>query len=228
MARLQLFWPKDSDGYHLETTPAGSFGTAIGNYDARTWIVENGGEPLPMEDRFTIPGLYRRLAEIRTARARRPRPANAKGAMDFVENYGFLGEGMQDGRESVDFIAHNIRVARGLVRVIDRKDWINIQRWAIVNSKSIKLYPEFRYLGNDRSELFFGPGNLIDAIWLQALQDIANATQFETCDRPGCPEWFAVGPGTGHTRVNRPGGARYCTPKCQRAHAYMRKKGASK
>ncbi len=227
MARLQLFWPKDSDGYHLETTPAGS-DTVLGSHDAQTWIVANQGKPLPMEDRFTIPGLYRRLAELGTARTRRPRPANAKGARDFVENYGFLGEGLQDGRESVDFIAHNIRVARELVRVIDRKDWINIQRWTFVNASRIKLYPQFRYLGDDRSELFFGPGRLIDAIWLQALQDVANATQFETCDRPGCPEWFAVGPGTGRARVNRPGGARYCSPKCQRAHAYMKKRGASK
>jgi len=215
MARLQLFWPKDSDGYRLD--------------DTETWIVANQGEPLPMKDCFLIPGLYRRLAELRTARSRRPRPANAEGALDFVENYGFLGEGLQDGRESVDFIAHEIRVARGLARAIDRKDWINIQRWAIVNSKGIRLYPEFYYSGNgDRSELFFGPNRLIDAIYLQALQEVAHATQFETCDRPGCPEWFAVGPGTGRARVNRPGGARYCSPTCQRAHAYMKKKGASK
>ncbi len=225
MAHLQLFWPKDSNGYRLEKTPPGP-GRA--DVDARTWVVANQGEPLPMEDRFMIPGLYRRLAELGTARTRRPRPANAKGALDFVESYGFLGEDLQDGRESVDFIARCIRVARELVRAIDRKEWIEIQRWTFLNAKGIRLYPEFRYLGDDRSELFFGPNRLIDAIWLQALQDVANATQFEKCDRPGCPEWFAVGPGTGRARIRRPGGARYCSPKCQRAHAYMRKKGISK
>ena len=222
MAHLQLLWPKDSDGYHLETTPTNRWGGGI------TYVVANQGKPL-FEDRFKIQGLYRRLAELGTARNRRPRPANAKGALDFVENYGFLEERAHGHRESVDRIAHSIRVARALVRAIDKKDWFSIERWVFENAKGIRLYPHFHYFKDeDRSELFFGPGSLIDAILLQALQDVANATQFETCDRPGCPEWFAVGPGTGRARVNRPGGARYCTPKCQRAHAYMKKKGASK
>ena len=243
MARFQLLWPKDADGYRIvEETPGPprppslawpfpSGRTLLDDAGPTTWIVANQGKPF-FEDRFKIQGLWRRLAELGTARNRRPRPANAKGALDFVENYGFLRERDHGGRESVEFIAHNIRVARALVRVIDRKDWSRLDRWALDNASAIRLHPKFHFIeDDDRSELFYGPNTLIDAIWLQALQDVANGTELIKCDRPGCPEWFAAGPGTGrqkiHERVDRPP-VRYHSPSCQKAHAYMKKKGVSK
>lgn len=38
------------------------------------------------------------------------------------------------------------------------------------------------------------------------------------CKRPDCGEWFAYGPGTKHRET-----AVYCSPKCQKAHAYERR-----
>lgn len=196
-----------------------------------TWIVANQGKP-EIKDRFNIQGLYRRLAELGTPRNRRPRPANAKGALDFVETYGFLRERAHGHRESVESIAHSIRVARALVQVIDRKEWSKLTTWVFENASKIRLHPEFHFVEDeDRCDLFYGPRTLIDAIWLQALQDVAHGTDLIKCDRPGCPEWFAVGPGTKrqkpHERIDRPP-VRYCTPKCAKAHAYMKKKGDTK
>lgn len=227
MAQLQLRWPRDSDGYHLETTPAGSGRTILESHDEITWIVANRGRP-QLVDAMKIHGLVRRLASWRRAQHHMLRPANAKGALDFVEKYGFLAAGYGT-REAVGFIAHHITVARELVRVINRKDWPSLEKWAFDNAQAIRLHPTFAHIEDeDRSELFFEPSKLIDAIYIQALQDVANATQFETCGRPGCPEWFAVGPGTGRSRVKRPSGLRYCSQKCQKAHDYMKKKGISK
>lgn len=213
----------DSDGYHLEPERVGSGRT----HDAQTWIVANRGRPRSTHC-MEIPGLIRRLAKWRVGQDHKTRPANAKGALNFVRTYGFL-RAEHGGRENVEFIANEIRVARAVVRAIERKDWSVLERWAFDNASKIGLRPVFQYIEpEDRSELFFAPKTLIDAIYLQALQDVANATEFETCDRPGCPEWFAVGPGTGRARVKRASGRRYCTPKCEKAHAYMRKKGVSK
>lgn len=47
-----------------------------------------------------------------------------------------------------------------------------------------------------------------------------------TCDHPSCDVVFAIGPGTNQPRLNRE--VAYCTPKCQKAHAYMKRKDAAK
>ena len=80
--------------------------------------------------------------------------------------------------------------------------------------------------GMERPELFYRPSNLLSAIYLQALQDASGGAELQKCHRPGCPNYFQVGPGTGRPRLNR--GVAYCEPKCQKAHAYMKKKGISK
>ncbi len=76
--------------------------------------------------------------------------------------------------------------------------------------------------GMERPDLYYRPGSLLSAIYLQALQDASGGAELQKCDRPGCPKYFQVGPGTGRPRLNR--GVAYCTPKCQKAHAYMKRK----
>lgn len=222
MAHLKLLWGRNLAGYRVETVGSGK--TLMDS--ERQQIVAVQGKP-ETYDRFSVPGLARRLALWRPGNEHMPRPDNAEGALDFVQRYGFL-RSFHTGPEGVDFIASQIRVAQQLVSLTDAKDWNGIQAWADHNAKAIRLHPTFEYLEDeDRAEMFFAPATLLDAIWIQALQDIAKATDLRSCDRPGCPEWFAVGPGTGRPRdlPKDREGVRYCGPKCQKAHAYMRTKG---
>ena len=206
MTKLALFWPLDADGYDLDNEGR------IREKRQRRPIFRNV---------FKIDSLIRRLAEMDG----KTRPANAKGALDFVETYGFLSS--SHGPESFEVIAMSIRSARSLLRIIDRKDWPLLQEWALQNASKIHMKPSFQYFEDeDISELFFGPKRFIDAIYLQALDDVAAGTQFERCDNPGCPEYFRVGPGSGRSRVKRD--HRFCSPKCQKQFAYRLRKGEIK
>ena len=77
--------------------------------------------------------------------------------------------------------------------------------------------------GQARGEPLRWPRSLQAAIYLQALQHATSGAELRKCSRPGCPEYRSVGPGTGRTRTNRP--VWYCSPTCQKAAAYLRKKG---
>ena len=141
-----------------------------------------------------------------------------------MSQHGFL---RAEGRESVARINNEIKVARFLVATIDREDWSTLDHWLLENRDVMRLNPEFRQEeGWPRPDLFFRPRDLLDAIYLQALQNATSGTDLRKCERPGCPEYRAVGPGTGRWRTKRK--VWYCSPKCQKAHAYMKLKGGSK
>ena len=217
MANLQLLWPLDRVGYHLEKIPAGSGHTTAHGHDEYEVVVAESGKK-DFGDRMKIDGLWRQLADT---------TANANGALSFVSRFGFLRS--KGRRETVDFICHGIEVMRALNKCIHQEDWPALDLWLRDNADAdaIRLHPVFdQREGYPRPDLFFAPNTLMDAIYLQALQDATSGTDLRKCDRPGCPEYVAVGPGTGRKRTGRP--AFYCTPKCQKAHQYMRKKGEVK
>ena len=147
------------------------------------------------------------------------------GALKFVKTFGFL---KHKHSEPVKFICDEIMEMRALREILDGKDWPALVRWMLTKGKAIKLRPVLDQWKEELAapSLFFSPNSLIDAMYLQAVQDATNCTDYRKCDRPGCPEWVAVGPGTGKKRTKKP--VFYCTPKCQSAHAYMRKKGEVK
>jgi hypothetical protein len=177
-----------------------------------------------------IDGLIRCLAEMDG----KPRPATAEGALDFVRTYGFLRR--IHGPEPVETIVHEIRVAQSVVEFIDSKDWKSLFWWAFDNREAIRVQVKFTHFEDDDTlELFFGPKTLIDAIYLQALDDVAAGTEFEACDNPGCGKWFRVGPGSGRKRIkygrrDETGRRkrRFCSPKCQSQFAYRLRKGEIK
>ena len=245
---LQLFWPRDVDGYDIKPykptkkpkprSPYRRVGllepvvekvrkpgrraspapvktileSAVG--PPPTWIVARAKRASESRDVLQIEDvIWRRLADTKP---------NAQGALDFVSDFGFLRS--MKGRESVGFICEQIEVMRSVVDAIDRKDWTVLRLWLIDNRKAIGLNPEAR-MEEDRPEpiLFYRPDTLLDALYLQALQDAWGGAEFIKCDCPGCPKYLRVGPGTGHTRISR--ARRYCEPACQKSHAYMIKKG---
>ena len=124
---------------------------------------------------------------------------------------------------------------RNLVNAIDKKRWSALTEYLdgagsdsgmqIGGIGRLGAVFDWRE-GMELPELYYRPGSLLNAIYLQALQDASGGAELQRCDRPGCPKYFKVGPGTGRPRLNR--GVAYCNPTCQKAHAYMKKKGASK
>ena len=237
MAKFRLSWPLDPDGYRIvEKAPRprkkGQHVTLLEGVPDPVLIAEKRErKPLApiFADRLKVSRLLHQLAEVRVGDRRKPRSANREGALAFVKTYGFLREA--HGPETVDFIVGEIEAAQAVLPLVQRKDARALQWWTLDNLGNIGLHPKFIYFeDDDKSELFFGPNTLLDAIYLQALQDVSRNTEFEACDCPGCPEWFPVGPGTGRSRIKR--GARrqhrYCSAACQKSHAYMIKKGEVK
>ena len=212
MPRMHLPWPVARNGYRIAPAkPARgpAVGTIIGGFAAATdWIVRNGSE-VDHRDCLAIDGLYRRLAD---------HEPNQDGALAFANRYGLLSN---REREAVQTFTDNIRIVRSLVAAAEAEDWTAIHRWLGENRKAIRFQPDLKL--NGRPQFFFRPARLIDAIYAQFLEDVAGGIgTMRLCARPGCGNWFKFGPGTNHRET-----ARYCSPKCQGAHAYAKRKEAS-
>ena len=209
MPKLSLPWPIDRDGYHIEKS-ARSAGTIqfartpLESEDAGPWIVRNGGEDYE-GDRLKIDALYRLLAGCRSTE---------KGALDFVRQFGFL---KGESSESVEFICEQIKIFRHLISLKQSQKWESLRHWLKHNSEFIRLNPEL--LAGDPPEVFFRPSTLLDAIYFQFFEDLSSGANLRLCKRPGCREWFKYGPGTLHRNT-----AQYCSPKCQNAHKYAKRK----
>jgi hypothetical protein len=219
--KLSLKWPIDLSGYHLEEERAGK---TLSDYALSEppgpSIVRNGGK-MESHDVMQIAALYNRLADC---------SPDEKGALKFVSKFGFLSS--KNARsERVENISKQIEVVRSLVGLRKSEDWEQLEDWMMEHSKAFRLNPEF-YAGDagDPPKMFFAPSSLIDAIYLQFFQDISTEAKFKLCKRPGCGEWFSYGPGirdpkTGKQRRET---AEYCSPGCQKQHAYANSKVKSK
>jgi hypothetical protein len=152
-----------------------------------------------------IEGLYRRLASCRSTE---------KGALDFVRRFGFL---KGDCSESVNFICEQIRDFRHLISLKQSQKWESLRRFLKRNREFISVNLEL--LVGDPPEVFFQPPTLLDAIYFQFFEDLSSGANLRLCKRPGCREWFKYGPGTLHRNT-----AQYCSPKCQNAHKYAKRK----
>ncbi len=212
---------RDVGGYHIETRPAVTKGGTLLRGGPEDVIVRNGGR-LEQIEMFKFNALWRQLAET---------PKTPQGALKFVEKFGFLNY-RQDGKEqAVEEITDHIESARTLVDCYEREDWGRISDWLNkANPNSIFGIGGVGKLGivfgekhpGERPELKFRAGSLNGAILVQYLNDVAGGTKHRKCVRPTCQIWFSYGPGTKHRET-----ARYCSTKCQKAHAYMKHKGES-
>jgi hypothetical protein len=98
------------------------------------------------------------------------------------------------------------------------KDWDRLRTWlAVDNPNFVRLRPAL--LAGDPPQLFFQPRTLRDAVYLQFFEDLTTRANLRKCKRPGCGEWFKYGPGTLHRNT-----AQYCSPKCQNADKYQKRK----
>ena len=217
---LRLEWFCCLDGYRLEdrVDPPGRRAlllSAAGRYIVRA--SSRLGLTTPLQHN----GLYRILADV----------SDDESALAFVKAHGFLN-GAKAKDKPVGDVLDAAAAMRWLVDAIDKKRWAALtdalnraeQDYVIFETGGIgRLGAVFDWQeGMERPNLHFRPGSLLGAIYLQALQDASGGAELQKCDRPGCPKYFQVGPGTGRPRLNRD--VAYCTPKCQKAHAYMKRK----
>ena len=218
-ALFRLDWFRCCDGYRLEDRadlpashplPLPSFGR---------YIVRNSNKFVPTTP-LRCTGLYRQLADV----------SDDDGALAFVTAHGFLGSAKKKRTLASDVLGY-AQDMRELVAAIDGKRWGTLAdtldragRDSVEQIGGVgRLGAIFDWReGMGRPDLYFRPGSLVAAIYLQALQDASGGAELQKCDRPGCPKYFQVGPGTGRPRLSR--GVAYCTPKCQKAHAYMKRK----
>ncbi len=219
-----LEWFRCLDGYHVEDRkdPPGRRARLIPGIAGR-YIVRNSTRWEPTTP-LRVDGLYQQLADVK----------GDEGALEFVTRHGYLSRAKsKDSR--LDDVLGAATGMRGLVDAIKQTRWAAIAD--TLNREGQDSIFEFGGIGRlgavfewregmERPELFYRPGSLLSALYLQALQDASGGAELQKCDRPGCPRYFQVGPGTGRPRLNR--GVAYCNPTCQKAHAYMKKKGVSK
>ncbi len=222
MTVFTLKWGVDKRGYRIERRAPVTTGAMIGRHDGYDCLVRNGGSLVEYEPfKFKldgVDGLWRRLAKT---------TKTPQGALDFVSTYGFLQQ--KDAKEeTVADIKDAIETARILSALYDKNDWVKVADWLNeagrdsmfglggIGRLGVVFHGE---QGAARPGLKFRPGSLRSAILVQYLDDMSGGAKLRECIRPGCPEWFKFGPGTGRRET-----ARYCSPKCQQAHAYMKRK----
>ena len=205
MMLFQLDWPRCSAGYEIEKRPPGK--RILDG--AGTYIVPRfGSKSVDYYDPFKITGLYRRLADTKTS---------AQGALDFTNKYGYLG----DLLDSVILFKAAVRNMRALISAAERGQWKPLEDYFAENKvgqSSISLRSPSEPGG--RPHHLLRPTTLMSALVHQLILDWSSyADDLRKC--AWCPEYFRFGPGTGRRKT-----AIYCSPKCQNAHTYQRRREA--
>lgn len=224
--KMTLNWPRDREGYHIETVPAGRGlymlktlpeGTLIAMFrqkihrrtEAYDVIIRNGGKlwPRPVRD----PALYEKLAVY---------TANSKGALWFSNQFGLLGD--NHDKMEVQHFCRVVGLVRRLIALAKKENWEKINEWlealGMINFSGVIGYDE-----EGRPQLEYRPQSLDKFIFAQLIQDYTGGAKYKLCIRPGCGEYFYYGSGTGKRNT-----AAYCSAKCQKAHQYMKLKGETK
>lgn len=224
--KMTLNWPRDREGYHIETVPAGR-----GLYTLKTLpegtleymrrrkihrrpeaydvIVRNGVKLWPRP--VLAPALYEKLAVY---------TANSKGALWFSNQFGLLGD--NHDKMEVQHFCRVVGLVRRLIALAKKENWEKINEWlealGMINFSGVIGYDE-----EGRPQLEYRPQSLDKFIFAQLIQDYTGGAKYKLCIRPGCGEYFYYGSGTGKRNT-----AAYCSAKCQKAHQYMKLKGETK
>lgn len=188
----------------------------------------------PAFNAFETPRLYMIMAETE------PTP---EGALDFISRFGFPVNTVTYHYGTNRFADRGIMEAfyfygekqilsavldiAGVIDETRKVDWGRLKHWMIGPEArfTTELYPDIEQSPSGQPSLTFRPPGLLSAIYLQLFQDLARGAKFKKCSNPGCRNWFEYGPGSVPLRLER---SKYCTPKCQNAHAYQRKKEGGK
>ncbi len=242
MPRISFLQPKDPTGYRIVVEPPTkprkvverkrSLGRGCPDpgktllegdgSKSTSWIVRNGVKLVYEYVRFEKEPIYKKLA------ATKPTP---DGALAFVQKFGFLRS--VGHHERVEEICNHIRTMQWLVNALrcDEREAINL--WLAgyflyedskgksrLSSARPPVRPGLQIGGDeaDRPQLQEAPPTLIEALYLQCLQDATGSKDSKLCRRPDCGTWFYYGPNTGKRST-----AKYCSDGCRVKHFIERK-----
>lgn len=227
MAKFSLKWPIAAGRYRIETrhpagpvpvlNPTGLFGrgkpkmreTIASSIGVGSYIVPNSDKVARYYDAMKVSGLYHHLASVETE----------SDALNFANQFGLLNK---TGDSHVDDFFAAAGMVRSLIHAKEKREWVPFERFLAQYRDVIRLNPEFQIttvrvngINTDELEFFFRPTSLQAAIYIQLFEDFTTNAAQRLCKRPGCGTWFKYGPGTGRRNT-----ALYCSPRCQKAHAY--------
>ena len=236
---FEFEWFVDQDGYEL-------VGEVVGIWPETTLpVIRPKGGTLrgyrPLEE---FPGLVRRLANLpRNENGK----VNPDDILEFANEFGLLTALVQHRLEKDYWPSEALVVwesavtsANGIVKKIDKgepprnvAELFNALPLPPVPRRApfTEIHPvrdpyeppeptfSVRIDPDDRGRLSMrvAPLKLLSALWLQLAGEITDGTTFKECEQ--CPNWFPVGPGTGHKRTKR-----FCETRCRVAWNRMKEK----
>ena len=241
MGIFYLAWPLDTLGYEIDERaeePSGRVANTTRRLTTRrsaaypatflplvaggTFIVRKGGQLDWTRRPMKVPGLCRMLAECEKTPA---------GALGFISKFGFLHRA--DAKEQlVDEVYSAIDQARWLHEAVEQKEWRQIsEALAQAGQTGLSHHGGVGRLGvlfnlppgTERPELRFAPASLLEAAYIQILDDAASGADLKRCKSPACDKYFRRGAGTNHRTT-----AEYCSTSCRTRHAYLRRIGRAK
>ena len=155
-------------------------------------------------------------------------PKTTEGALAFVREFGFLQRGKE---QALYWFYRAIDTAWDVVAAADTQRWKFLADWLAGGGSDNEMFihggiGKLQYLqflmpeGGGRHNSATAAGGLVRSGACKLLDEVTRgANPPKRCKRPGCPEYFTYGAGTGRRET-----AEYCSPKCQKAHEYTRRK----
>ena len=203
-------WSRDEAGYRIETDNPrqidSSVKTVLSDLPPSEWIKPNGGPLSKVRVLDHFPSLFLKFANT---------PPTRDAVIKFANSFGLL---RGDKEEALTSWYQAIDHFKEAVEYKKEEFWDSS-----TNGMEISMPRSFstvlvRQDGEKLPSLFFRPTSLYAAMWLQYAQWVsAPGVQFRSC--VWCGELFLYGPTTG-----RRSSARYCEPRCQKAHNYSKRK----
>ncbi len=209
-------WYVDQKGYEpvsAQDLPPGTPSPVLLPPPKHGWYLRRKGGSLrayrPLED---YRGLFRHFAYL---------PEEPQAILEFANKFGILGVGLsgppddENWEEHVHWWHTHIRGVRHIVEGIDSG---KASSMASIFNQYVepKMTIRIEAVRPQRASLHVVPTTLLAAIWLQVAGELTEGTSYKKCRH--CPNWFPVGPGTGHKRTKM-----FCSTRCR--VAWNRRKG---
>ncbi len=210
-------WYVDQKGYEpvsAQDLPPGTPSPVLLPPPKHGWYLRRKGGPLrayrPLED---YRGLFRRFAYL---------PEEPQAILEFANEFGILGVGRSGLPDDESWVEEHVLWwydhIRGVRYIVEGIDGGKASSMASIFNRYVEPRMTVRIVAArpQRASLHVVPTTLLAAIWLQVAGELTEGTSYKKCRH--CPNWFPVGPGTGHKRTKM-----FCSTRCR--VAWNRRKG---
>ena len=209
-------WYIDQKGYEAvsaQELPPGTLRPVLLPPPRHGWYLRRKGGPLrayrPLED---YRGLFRRFAYL---------PEEPQAILEFANEFGILGVGRSGPPDNENWEEHVLwwyTHIQGVRYIVEGIDGGKASSMASIFNQYVYPHMTVRIEAAQarRASLHVDPTTLLSAIWLQVAGELTEGTNYRKCRH--CPNWFPVGPGTGHKQTKI-----FCSDRCR--VAWNRRKG---